>query len=454
MSMRYFVGLCMALSSSFAFSQTCIRYQASNAYGTAPGVGDSPSNAVSDWQIKAQALYPATECATGKTGLSTSISIVSNTTTTFAARVTRNYVDWAVNGTKPDGTSAYACVPRSPQIANTNGVIGASPVECAPPPPPTECPLGATKTVNRTMGWAASGFNGETTADLFDQKAPPTGDMNDGKCTGVLSGVTGCYMSTEPAANGMFRVSCDFTMGVTGTMPAGSPTDADADPNTAEPSCPGGQGIVNGKSVCLQEPNTPMQAYDKPPGAPNVQPGNPSAGPKPETGTGSGSDGAGRTPGNGDGGNDGGPGEAAEGTASGKYPVGGGTPGDGTTPEPGEPCGAPGQAICRVKVDETGTAKTGDYTKANSDLDAAATSMEQKIKDTTNVQNLGGKEWSFAFPTGTCSPITWSWKGRQLTVNMCSFPYINLFRQLEAWFIGVLGAVYIWRTASNAVGAA
>lgn len=116
------------------------------------------------------------------------------------------------------------------------------------------------------------------------------------------------------------------------------------------------------------------------------------------------------------------------------------------------PCGLAGLPPCNVKVDETGVPQTGDYSKADTALTDGAKSVTDAMTSQTQRTDLGGRQWSFLFPSGSCQPIAMGWSIWHFTLDMCSFPMIGLFRSLWAWAFGVMGALYIWRSASSAVG--
>jgi hypothetical protein len=116
------------------------------------------------------------------------------------------------------------------------------------------------------------------------------------------------------------------------------------------------------------------------------------------------------------------------------------------------PCGLAGLPPCNVKVDETGVPQTGDYSKADTALTDGAKSVTDAMTSQTQKTDLGGRQWSFLFPSGSCQPIAMGWSIWHFNLDMCAFPMIGLFRSLWAWAFGVMGALYIWRSASSAVG--
>lgn len=313
-------------------------------------------------------------------------------------------------------------------------------------PPARRCPVsnGDSYSFNRTEGWSTSPNSG--TPVHFN--ASPTGATYDtGECTVDISGglqSEACYRSQTPAANGMYRVSCDYTGVVTGD--SNGTSTPETDPNAAPPACPGTTGEVNGVPTCV-----PSSTGDTTPAPEKGQndngTGNPSAGRAPDGAEQGSRDGQSRTPQNGDGDNGGGPAAAFNPNGA---PVGDQNS-DGTE-EQGEPCGGPGQPVCRVKVDESGVKSSGNYSKGETALKTASDAAVKALGDSTKQTDLGGREWSFTFPSGSCTPIALGFSIWHFTVDLCSFPNIELFRAFWAWAFGVMGALYIWRTVSSSIG--
>lgn len=245
-----------------------------------------------------------------------------------------------------------------------------------------QCEVGKGRTFNRTEGWAR-GTNADAD-DVVSSVGPPQGiyDYNDGVCVGNITAIDRCYRSQEPTTQGLYRLSCDYTMVVTGE--ASGAGDSAASPTTPNASCPGFVGEVNGKTVCVGTASNPLPS-NAAPNSPTVA-GNPSAGVKPASGPGSGATGADRTPTTGSGGNTGGPASAAVGR--------GGTGVRGEAGADGEDakavCGAPPLPSCNVKVDETGT-PDGSSFGTSSELDGALNSREAGLA--TARDKAGDASW-------------------------------------------------------------
>ena len=208
------------------------------------------------------------------------------------------------------------------------------------------------------------------------------------------------YQSLAPTPQGTYRLSLDFTAMYTGDTC--SPTALDnAGTNTKEPipPCPGFVGEVNGVPGCYGTASNPSSADVSTPKPSPPEAGNPPAGNKPDSGEGSGSGGAGRTPSTGNGGPAGGPAGAA----------GSGTKPDGTTPKPPDgkeqaACGAPGQPKCGI--DEGGTPSKFEGDKAA--LDGWKSAVEANRNTIKDADGSFFDSYSMFFavpPIVPCEPI-------------------------------------------------
>lgn len=300
------------------------------------------------------------------------------------------------------------------------------------------------KTFNQTTGWKYS--SSSSTNDFASGMSggePST--ICDGQCawTGTQAGQ--CYVSLVPSAQGLYRVSCDATYAPTGATCAGVTTGFD--PLAPPATCPGFVGEVNGQTVCVGTQSNPLPTTTSPiTTGTQVEPGNPTAGPKPTSGPGSGTDGPGRTPPTGNGGNAGGPVTAA-------VPPGTGT-GTSTTPSTTgtgsvsfETCGLPGEPPC--KIDETGTPKElpSGFGEAKSTIDSKQQEREDAIAG-SSTKTAPGWTWSFSLPTG-CSPIAISAFEPFLSeIDVCRFqPMIHDLMSL-LWIAATIGGlVGLFRSA-------
>ncbi len=230
-------------------------------------------------------------------------------------------------------------------------------------------------------------------------------------------------VSQSPTAQGLYRRSVDYPYLALGTECTQGTADIGADKSVAPPDCPGTVGEYSGKPACFGTAAKPVTTapIGQPAGAAIA--GNPKAGDKPATGEGSGTGSAGRTPSTGNGDAEGGPSSAAVGGKGGD--AGGTTTGSGTTPKPADgeeqaACGAPGQPVCAVKVDERGTPTGANGTDGTSyatkvdDLTKAQTDAFASVKDA----KPGDWGFDFQLPT-TCSPIALGMFVQGFQIDMC-----------------------------------
>lgn len=244
------------------------------------------------------------------------------------------------------------------------------------------------------------------------------------------------YVSQQPTSQGLYRRSRDMPSVNLGTQCTSGPNDANQ-PTAPEPQCPGQVGVVGNKVTCIATAEKPITPTPVP--TPEKAPiaGNPSAGPKPPSGDGSGEGSAGRTPSAGTGGNSGGgaaagmggKGGGAGGTAAG---TGSGTgagssnsggrvtnPGDGTEQAA---CGAPGQPVCSVKVDETGMPGLGTTFKAATDkVNENFDSTSEAIKQIRDGESKPSWSFTFRLPTGCTSYAPAGFDDFAVTINPCAW---------------------------------
>jgi len=272
-----------------------------------------------------------------------------------------------------------------------------------------------------------------------------------GGCTMNYSGVESAWISQSPNAQGLYRNSVDATYVNSGqkcTASATSPADQAVDPQATQPDCPGYVGEVNGKLGCYGTAVKPVTTGTKPTGIPQPPPraGNPPAGERPPSGEGSASN---PTPAAGNGGPSGGPaaagvggrGGGAGGTASG---TGSTTNGEGQ--EEKDPCGAPGQAVCNVKVDETGTPSNGGdgmgTTKLNEVMDKADQGIAKAIDSSTMDTSWGGiPQW---FASGGCTPWnlgTLPFINRAIIIDICPVAGYVVAVMSFLWVVGTFFAI-------------
>lgn len=287
---------------------------------------------------------------------------------------------------------------------------------------------GKTGTVNWTEGFTATKDEGDRKAVGGSYTPPPaSGEMCQSGCL-ISAQVTGpgveYFVSQQPTDQGLYRRSRDMpyvNLGTACTVAANAPNV----PTTPEPKCAGALGTVNNVQTCVSTPAAPVPTTQMSDPSKTPIAGNPSAGIKPDTGEGSGSGSAGRTPEAGTGGNSGGSAVAAMGGKGGS--AGGTATGTGTVKAPasGEQqaaCGAPGQPICDVKINEGEMPKdaTG-FKDANEKLDDNVKALGDQIKSIQNEESKPSWSFSFQLPTG-CSPYqVASFKGTSFTMDPCAY---------------------------------
>jgi len=269
--------------------------------------------------------------------------------------------------------------------------------------------------VNWTEGFTRTPDEGDRAAVGGYNAPPANGQMCQQGCE-VSAQIQGpgvqYYVSQQPTAQGLYRRSADFPSIGMGTACTAS-NDAPNSPVAPEPKCTGTLGQVNNKTVCVSTPAAPVATQGMPEPPSKAIAGNPSAGPKPTSGSGSGTGSVGRTPDAGTGGNSGGSMAAAVGGKGGD--AGGTATGTGTVKAPatGEQqanCGAPGQPVCAVKVNEEG------YPDGKSAFTTSKDAIDKNATDTKTAINGAGTmqapQWSFSFqlPTG-CTPYDTGLRG-------------------------------------------
>lgn len=324
--------------------------------------------------------------------------------------------------------SAAASCPANATLANgscsCNPGYDESGGQCVPHVNQCTSKTGQVGILNWTEGYTRTPDEGDRQAVGPVMTPPSNGQVCDGGCTVSLQlGGPGVQpmVSQSPTANGLYRRSVDYPSMNLGSECTMGTADTGAKKDAPPPDCPGSVGEIGGKTVCVGTAAKPVTTapLGQPP-APAVA-GNPAAGPKPASGEGSGTGSAGRTPSTGNGTATGGPsGAAVGGKGGGAGGTASSTAGGTGTGETPTPCGAPGQAICAVKVDETGTPSNAGTT-----FDAAKEAVENSGNQTIEKINQArdrtdGPAWSFTFalPTG-CSPYPVGFAN--VVLNVCQY---------------------------------
>lgn len=324
--------------------------------------------------------------------------------------------------------------PSSDGQTITEVTVAAGSSGCGTTPPEDKCKgnEGQTGVTNWTMGYQRS--------PSINSKEPfiaPNNPTNKKACVDqckvaldVSTPCPGCraYVSQHANAQGLYRVSTEFVSRQTGELCVPGPDDAPVQPSdSVDAKCPGYVGEVNGIKGCYGTADKPVTTQ------PNIVPsnfeqlpGNPAAGPL----SGPPTPGSMATPTVGTGGSAGGPSGAA--TVGGSGSSAGVGSGSGTSvssqgngsgrvgTQAGteqQACGAPGQPVCAVQVDEKDVKKEGDWT-------AAAKALEDQEKDSKSAfdraHSIQQPGWTFSFqlPTG-CAPFDTGIRG--FSMNPCKY---------------------------------
>lgn len=103
-----------------------------------------------------------------------------------------------------------------------------------------------------------------------------------------------------------------------------------------------------------------------------------------------------------------------------------------------------------MKIDENGTPngeKAGE--KANETTKQAFIDQEKNFQEKTKVNDLGF-DFGIQLPQGSCSPRDIKVGKFSMSLDICK--PLGMLRELWAYAIYVLSALYIWRSATSAVG--
>lgn len=324
--------------------------------------------------------------------------------------------------------------------------------QCVPKVNKCTVQMNKPQTVNWTLGWTRTPDDTDSRWVGGQMSVPPSGGMAcvDGCEVGINLTLSGPPQKSQtPGANGLYRVTAPFE--ALGRGNECTQNTKDADKSTPIMPCPGYVGEVDGKLGCYGTAEKPVTTVDKPiPGGQAPIAGNPPAGTPAPASSGVGpTTGAGRTPTTGTGGNDGGPASAANGGKGGG--AGGAASGTGGTKnaegkEEKDPCGAPGQAVCSVKVDEDKTPKDGGDGMKTTALDQA---MDKGVEGLQKAINPGGMDTSWGgipswFRSEACTPWvlgTFPFINQTLTLNICQIQPVVIAVMTFLWVVGTFFAI-------------
>jgi hypothetical protein len=327
---------------------------------------------------------------------------------------------WTDRGHKPEVKRGIGCPPNSTPVTggcqcSTGYVEQGS--QCVDPNGACSGKVGKTDIINWTAGWQRTPSIGDNSPFIAPNNPGPSGSVCEGGCTKQFETFAPCpecrsYVSQQPNAQGLYRVSIEFRGRYTGAACQASATDDPAKPDDSkDPPCPGYVGEVNGVKGCFGTADKPVRPQTNfiPPST-SQQPGNPPAGAAP------GGQG-GQTPSSGSGGSAGGPAGAAVGP--------GGSKGTGTVAGSGngsgrvstqdgteqQACGAPGQPVCAVKVDETGVPAdaTSSFSSATAKVEETKGKADEQLAKASGTADKGFLETArglfWAPPVAACEAV-------------------------------------------------
>lgn len=310
---------------------------------------------------------------------------------------------------------------------------------------------GTSEQRNFTLGWSrTSGSEQESAwdASVLQRGVDLIGTtVCDGTCLGTVSAnnQSNAWQSTQPNGQGLYRLSVDYTVTYTGATCTASQKSASLDPAAPSPSCDGYLGQINNKPACVGKPGTSDPKVTAP--SP-VLAGNPAAG---STGTEPGRTGGG-------GGSAGGPSSPSDGQirgGSGSPTNGSGGTGSSATGDKEikvEMCGSKGQPAC--KIDESGTPDgKAAYDSAGAALERESGRRLDGIRDAGNNQkSLPWSPTGILLPPSICQKQTTETRLGPLSLDVCTSPIANLWRDLLSWLLYMLTLLYAWRAAGGSIG--
>lgn len=126
-----------------------------------------------------------------------------------------------------------------------------------------------------------------------------------------------------------------------------------------------------------------------------------------------------------------------------------GTGGAGASKD-GMACGGPGQPVCAVKVDETGTpTDMSPITAQKQAMESVMDEYKAKLAEVTGPKTWG-LTWSYSLPTGTCTALQFGAGRFTTSLDVCK--PLGYVRELWSYVIYFLTGLYIWRSARDALG--
>lgn len=330
--MKRFITILVLFVSSFAFAQSTATIQQYKINAT----GTTWKNSQLDSCMEMYGLQPVSYTRIGM----------------YASQVpTPNTyeVAWLLSGSS---CLIYFHAPGSNFGATTYAITTAANNAALP------CPAsGTSQTRNFTMGYSNSPNDGTDLTGLTIPSSNPQCVSGSGAaCTGTPGAIKNVWASTEPNAQGLYRISADFEVTFSGASCTQSNTEKAVSDAAATPAtCPGTYGTVNGKPVCLPSSLATRNTVAAIAGQP-AKAGNPPAGSSGDLPY------SGRTPAAGTNGNDGSTAKATDGKSVGT--VGAGVPPTLGATGASSSSGAPADALtdCDKKPNSVGCSEYGSVT--------------------------------------------------------------------------------------------
>lgn len=109
-------------------------------------------------------------------------------------------------------------------------------------------------------------------------------------------------------------------------------------------------------------------------------------------------------------------------------------------------CGLPDTPPC--KIDETGTPVAGDLSGGNGAIETERGKLVKEIEDSSKRTSLPWS-WTWALPSGACTPFTFGTNARPMVVNPCDVSGVHLWRSLLAWMLAIMTGIHIWQSVKE-----
>jgi len=287
-------------------------------------------------------------------------------------------------------------------------------------------------------GWGS--LNSETS----DNTVSPPLSYCDGVCLNDINASNPVEVCNSTVVGQFKKYTCQYNYNAIKDATCDTENGPDETEQPTGSGCPPGQtyGEVNGEPTCV--PGGDNGGGDT--GGGDTGGGDGGTGGETgggDTGTGGGDTGTGGETGGGDTGT--GTGSTGTGTATGTGPNG---PINLELTLP-DPCGAPGQPKCNVKLDESGTPGTSTannaFGNALGEINGTQSDLQGAIANIQNGNQLPSWSWSFQLPAA-CSPLPLA--AYSMTIDVCEFqPVIHDLMSLLWVAAGIFGLLALAKSA-------